>query len=109
MTTPKRFLTRVIVFRVAVLVTGIAMFGQLEDIFFYNPPLNGVILAVAVFGIAFAFRQVLMLYPEVAWIERVRRDRAAGSGGKGPKLMGPMAAMLGGRGGKFRLSTMSTR
>jgi hypothetical protein len=109
MTTPKRFLTRMIVFLVAVLVTGIAVFGRLKDVFLYNPPLNGVILAVAVFGIAFAFRQVLMLYPEVAWIESVRRDRAAGSGEKGPKLLGPMAAMLGGRAGKFRLSTMSTR
>ena len=103
MTTPKRFLTRMIVFLVAVLVVGIAIFGRLADIFTYNPPLNSVILAVAVFGIAFTFRQVLILYPEVAWIESVRRDQAVGSGEKGPRLLGPMATMLGDRAGKFRL------
>jgi hypothetical protein len=109
MTTPKRFLTRMAVFLVAVLIVAVAMFGRLKDVFFYNPPLNSIILAVAVFGIVFVFRQVLMLYPEVAWIESLRRDRAAGSLEKGPKLLGPMATMLGDRAGKFRLSTMSTR
>jgi len=109
MTTPKRFLTRMVVFLIAVFVVAGAMFDRLENVFFYNPPLNGVILAVIIFGIAFVFRQVLILYPEVAWIENVRRDRAVGSLEKGPKLLGPMATMLGDRAGKLRLSTMSTR
>lgn len=109
MTSPKRFLTRMILFLVAVLIVCGFLFSQFVDVFLYNPPLNGLILAVVVFGIGFVFRNVLMLYPEVAWIENFRRDRASTSGQGGPRLLGPMATMLGDRGGTFRLSTMSQR
>ena len=109
MTSPKRFLTRMILFLVAVLAVCAFLFPQFVDVFLYNPPLNGLILAVVVFGIGFVFRNVLMLYPEVAWIENYRRDRASPSEQSGPRLLGPMATMLGDRSGTFRLSTMSQR
>ncbi len=109
MTTPKRFLTRMVLFLVAVLLVSGVLFNRLVDVFLYNPPLNGMILAVVAFGIAFVFRQVLMLYPEVAWIESFRRDRASMPSQAGPKLLGPMATMLGDRTGKLRLSTLSQR
>lgn len=109
MTSPKRFLTRMILFLVAVLAVCAFLFPQFVGIFLYNPPLNGLILAVVVFGVAFVFRNVVMLYPEVAWIENFRRDRAGVSGQSGARLLGPMATMLGDRGGTFRLSTMSQR
>jgi hypothetical protein len=109
MTSPKRFLVRMILFLVAVLIAAIALFPRLKDIFVYNPPLNSIILATAVFGVVFVFRQVLMLFPELAWLEQMKRDRAVGSMEKGPKLLGPMAAMLGDRAGKLRLSALSTR
>ncbi len=109
MTSPKRFLTRMILFLVAVLAVCGFLFPQFVDVFLYNPPLNGLILAVVVFGIAFVFRNVLMLYPEVAWIENFRRDRSSVSDQTGPRLLGPMATMLGDRGDKLRLSTMSQR
>lgn len=109
MTSPKRFLTRMILFLVAVLAVCAFLFPQFVDVFLYNPPLNGLILAVVVFGVGFVFRNVLMLYPEVAWIENFRRDRAGASSQTGPRLLGPMATMLGDRGDKLRLSTMSQR
>lgn len=109
MTSPKRYLTRMILFLVAVLAVCVLLYPQLSNVFLYNPPLNGLILAVVVFGIAFVFRNVLMLYPEVAWIENFRRDRASLSDQPSPKLLGPMAVMLGDRGDKFRLSAMSQR
>ena len=109
MTSPKRFLTRMVLFLVAVLAVCGFLFPQFVDIFLYNPPLNGLILAVVIFGVAFVFRNVLMLYPEVAWIENFRRDRASVSGQAGPRLLGPMATMFGDRGDKLRLSAMSQR
>lgn len=109
MTTPKRFLTRMVLFLVAVLVVAVLLSAKLKEVFLYNPPLNGMILAVLAFGIGFVFRQVLMLGPEVAWIESYRRDRAMPSADKPPRLLGPMATMLGDRGSKLRLSALSQR
>jgi hypothetical protein len=109
MTSPKRFLTRMVLFLVVVLAVCGFLFSQFVNIFLYNPPLNGLILAVVVFGVAFVFRNVLMLYPEVAWIDNFRRDRASVSGQAGPRLLGPMATMFGDRGESLRLSAMSQR
>ena len=109
MTSPKRFLTRMIIFVVVVLAVGGVLLGRLYDIFLYNPPLNSVIVLVIVFGIGFAFHQVLMLRPEVTWIETFRRDRGFASTDTPPKLLGPMANMLGDRSNKLRLSALSQR
>ncbi len=50
-----------------------------------------------------------MLNPEVAWIENFRQhDRAALSAGL-PRLMSPMANMLGDRRGRVSLSPVSMR
>lgn len=109
MTRPKRFLTRMIVFLVAVAIIPVFWFSQLQNAFMANPALNGMILGIMVFGIAYIFRQVLMLYPELAWIEAFRRDQASISGRTGPTLLGPMATMLRDRAGNLRLSTLSLR
>jgi hypothetical protein len=57
-------------------------------------------------GIAYIFRQVLLLDPEAQWIESFRRDGAEDR--PPPRLLGPMARMLGGqRGGRVTLSPSS--
>ena len=53
MTAPNRFLTRMILFLVAVFVVAILLFSKLKEVFLYNPPLNSMILAVMLFGIGF--------------------------------------------------------
>ena len=109
MTRPRRFLTRMIVFLVLVLIVVGALFSGMRTIFAANPALNSLIIAVIGFGIAFVFRQVLMLYPEVDWVESFRRDRVAISGRAAPRLLGPVATMLGDRPERLRLSTLSQR
>ncbi|MGB8273859.1 MAG: flagellar motor protein MotA [Alphaproteobacteria bacterium] len=109
MTRPRRFLTRMIVFLAMVLIVIGALFAGIRTIFAANPALNALIFAVIAFGIAFIFRQVVMLYPEVDWIESFRRDRVALSGKPGPRLLGPMATMLGDRSDRLRLSATSQR
>jgi len=109
MTRPQRYLIRMVLFLVAVGAAAFLLFGQLQDAFFANPALNGLILGVLLIGIINNFRQVLMLNPEVRWIEEFKSDRAPTSG-QAPRLMGPMAVMLGEReGGQFTLSALSTR
>jgi hypothetical protein len=101
-----------IVFLAAVVIIVLVppVFQRLWDAFQQNELFNGMIIFVMAFGVGYVFRQVLMLYPEVAWIERFRRDQMSVSDHAPPKLLGPMATMLGDRrGGKLRLSALSLR
>jgi len=77
-----------------------------------NAALNGLILATLIFGIIYAFRQVIMLRPEVEWVETFRRSDPGLSVQREPTLLAPMATMLGERtgattGGRMSLSAMS--
>ena len=109
MTKPKRFLTRMILFLMAVAVMIIILYPMLENAFLANPALNGMILGALVLGIAFIFRQVLMLYPEVAWIENFKQERSDLSVSRPPRLLGPMSSMVRETKGKLRLSALSLR
>ncbi|CAN0401259.1 unnamed protein product, partial [Discosporangium mesarthrocarpum] len=57
---------------------------------------NGVIGLVLIVGIAYAFRQVWRLNTEVQWLETIRNQRPGLSVASAPKLLAPLAAMLGG-------------
>ncbi|MBI3113375.1 MAG: flagellar motor protein MotA, partial [Rhodospirillales bacterium] len=69
MTRPRKYLIRMTVFLVAVAVLSGVLIMPLHSAFMTNAPLNGLISGVLLLGIIYNFRQVLMLYPEVAWIE----------------------------------------
>jgi hypothetical protein len=93
-----RFLVRMAVFVLLVCGLAAALFRPLSTAFLGNPGVNGVILGILICGIVYIFRQVLMLNPEVAWIEDFRerlanRDLTAPSG-PAPRLLAPMARML---------------
>jgi biopolymer transport protein ExbB/TolQ len=107
MTDTKTYLTRMVVFLVVVSV-GMAFVAQtLATIFIVNPLLNGFIFAIIIGGIAFNFRQVVVLAPEAAWLESFHQ---AGKQGTDPttsfadtpiissanelRLLSPMARML---------------
>ncbi len=110
MTQPQRYLTRMTVFVVAVIVIAGALYAPLERAFLANPILNGVILGVLVLGIGYVFRQVMQLKPEVDWLEMYRRDQPGLSVQRAPMLLAPMATMLGERGDRhMSLSAMSMR
>lgn len=101
----RRFLIRMILFLVAVAVVVVLLFPALERVFLHNAPLNGMILGAAVIGIVYMFRRVLQLEPELAWIEDYRGNRLVPSR-PAPRLLGPMATMLGER--KDRAGSLST-
>ena len=110
MTKPQSYLVRMLIFLAAVCAAGFSLLSPLRDAFFANTGLNSVILGVLLIGILHMFRLVLMLRPEVAWIESFRRDGLSVSSGRGPRLLAPMATMLGERSGdRFSLSTMAMR
>ncbi|MEO5335757.1 MAG: flagellar motor protein MotA [Magnetospirillum sp. WYHS-4] len=109
MAKPRRYLVRMIMFVLAVGILIGLLHQPLLAAFMNNVPLNGLILGVFIIGIAFNFRQVALLYPEAVWLEGFMRDRPAMSGAKPPRLLAPMATMLGEKREKFTLSALSTR
>ena len=75
-----------------------------------NAPLNGLIIGVLVLGVIYNFRQVIMLYPEVSWIETFRQNGQATSQSSQPRLLASMATMLGERNrDHLSLSALSMR
>ncbi|NKB22449.1 MAG: flagellar motor protein MotA [Alphaproteobacteria bacterium] len=105
---PRRYLIRMLLFIVAVGVAVAGLFFPLVDAFMANPALNGLIVGVLILGMIYIFRQVALLIQEVAWIESFRNDQEQVNQTP-PKLLAPMAAMLGERKGQFSLSALSLR
>lgn len=95
MTRPHRFLVRMAVCVAVVALLGALLWPRLQDAFLANLAINGTIVAVLLLGILFIFRQVMVLTPELAWIEAFRRGRSETSN-RQPDLLAPMATMLGG-------------
>lgn len=108
MSRPQRFLTRMSLFLAIVVAIAAALYPVLERAFLVNPALNGLILGVLLLGILYIFRQVLMLRPEVTWLERYRAGHPADTGAE-PVLLAPMARMLGERKGRLSLSAPAMR
>ena len=109
MSRPQRYLTRMILFVAAVAGVVLLLFPALERAFMANPALNSLIIAVLVLGVGYIFRQVLILKPEVAWLESFQTKRPASDAVAEPVLLAPMARMLGERKGKLSLSALSMR
>tara|TARA_B100000676_G_scaffold266619_1_gene280392 strand:+ start:1002 stop:2141 length:1140 start_codon:yes stop_codon:yes gene_type:complete len=110
MTKPQAYLFRMALFVFFIVIAGCFLTNPLQNAFLANPILNGVILGVLLIGVIHMFRLVLMLRPEVAWIESFRREGVAITSGREPRLLAPMATMLGERSGdRFSLSTMTMR
>ena len=110
MTRPDRYLVRMVMFLVLVVVAAVLLYLPLIRAFQANAILNGMILGTLGFGILYAFRQVMMLRPEVEWVETFRRSDPGLSVQREPKLLAPMATMLGERtAGRMSLSALSMR
>lgn len=97
MTKPRRFLTRMGLFLAAVAIIVIFMSAGLSRAFLVNPALNGLILGVLLVGVILNIRQVLLLGPEVRWIERLRHGQPVSPNEPIPRLVASLSAMMGER------------
>lgn len=112
MTSPHSYVTRMILFLLAVGAIGILMFPAIKEAFQVNVALNSLIVAVLVLGIGYIFRQVLMLVPELRWLKRfqaVQEGKTPRGRESVPTLLAPMARMLGDKKGRISLSALSMR
>jgi hypothetical protein len=106
---PQIFLWRMLVFLMLVGLIAAILYEQIMRAFFANAALNGLIIFVLVIGIAYGFRQVLRLFPEVRWVNNFRIADPGLEVDKPPVLLAPMATMLRDRTGHVSLSTVSMR
>ena len=68
MNSPKRYITRMVFFLIAVGGACTLLYPALENAFLTNPGLNGLILLVLMFGVILNFRSVFMLRKEIRWL-----------------------------------------
>jgi hypothetical protein len=109
LTSPRIFLIRMLVFLILCGLIAFVLQKQIANAFYANPWLNGLIVGVLVIGIILSFHQVIRLFPEVSWVNGFRRaDPKLAS--REPKLLAPMAAMLGSEpSGRVAMSTQTMR
>ena len=110
LSSPRIFLVRMLVFLVLCALVMVVLYKQIVTAFFANPGLNALIGAVLLIGIILSFRQVIRLYPEVAWVNNFRIADPGLAIEQRPTLLAPMAAILGGeRSGRMTISQQTMR
>src|SRR5882762_1734244 len=111
MSSPLPYLVRMLLFLAAVAGLAYLLHHDLLRVFMNTPILNGVIVGVLVIGIFFVMRQVISLWPEVAWLRRFqhREEGAPPLETHSINLLAPLAVMVGERQDHFRLSPTVTR
>lgn len=106
-TQPVRQIFFMLIVLVLVGLGGWFAYRRILPVFWANPYLNGLILAVFVMGVLSCFWQVAQLINSVSWIERFAARRKAAlesgvaaqaDGEVSPRLLAPLAALLGARG-----------
>jgi hypothetical protein len=110
LSSPRIFLVRMLVFLVVCALITVVLYKQIVVAFFANPGLNALIGFVLLVGIILCFRQVVRLYPEVAWVNNFRIADPGLALARHPTLLAPMAAILGGeRTGRMTISQQTMR
>ena len=109
LSSPRIFLFRMLVFVVLGGLVAFLLQKQIEVAFMANPGLNALIIGVLLIGIVLSARQVIRLYPEIAWVNNFRLADPGLAVERPPVLLAPMAAILGSRVGRMAMSAQLMR
>src|SRR3954467_8836220 len=109
LSSPRIFLFRMMVFLVLCSLIVVVLYRQILVAFMANPGLNALIVAVLVIGILLSFRQVIRLFPEVAWVNGFRLADPGLAVARPPVLLAPRATILGERAGRMAISPTTMR
>jgi hypothetical protein len=109
MSGPQRFVGRMLLFLILTGLIGAIINKQILTNFDNNRPLNALIIGVLVFGILYAFQQVIRLYPEIRWVNNFRISDPGLADDRVPVMLAPMANLLRRRQGHAVISTMAMR
>jgi hypothetical protein len=106
---PRIFLVRMLVFLILGGLLVVILHKQILAAFLANPGLNLVIILVLLIGILLAFRQVIRLFPEIAWVNSFRLADPGLAIERPPVLLAPMAAILGDHAGRMAISAQTMK
>jgi len=106
---PRIFLIRMVLFLAIVALVLVVLYEPAVRAFWANPGLNALIIFILLIGIGFAFRQVIRLFPEVAWVNGFRLADPGIAVERPPTLLAPMATILGDRVGRMSMSPQTMR
>jgi len=109
LSSPRVFLLRMLVFVILGGLIAFVLHKQIEVAFMANPGLNALIIGVLLVGIVLSVRQVMRLYPEIAWVNGFRLADPGLAVERTPTLLAPMAAILGSRVGRTAISSQLMR
>src|SRR6202521_443828 len=109
LSSPRIFLVRMTVFLILGALLVIILYKQIWAAFLANPGLNALIIGVLLVGILLAFRQVIRLFPEVAWVNGFRLADPGLAVARPPVVLAPMATILGDRVGRMAISAQTMR
>jgi len=98
-----------LVFVILCALLVVLLHRQIMQAFANNVFLNGLIVGVLLLGILLSFRQVIRLFPEVAWVNGFRLADPGLAVARPPVLLAPMAAILGDRAGRMAISAQTMR
>src|SRR5471030_2733302 len=109
LSSPRIFLFRMLVLVVLGGLVAFLLHKQIEVAFMANPGLNALRIGVLLIGIVLSARQVIRLYPEIAWVNNFRLADPGLAVERPPVLLEPMAAILGSRVGRMAMSAQLMR
>jgi hypothetical protein len=106
---PRIFLVRMLIFLILCSLIVVVIHPQILTAFKANPPLNALIIGVLLIGIILSFRQVIRLFPEVAWVNSFRLADPSLTQERPPSLLAPMATILRDQAGRLSMSSQTMR
>lgn len=106
---PRLHLMHMAVFTLVVAVVAAALFRGIQNAFLANTGLNALIIGTLLLGIAYAFRMVWRLGPEISWVNGFRSGLTNNENPAKPRLLAPMATLLGDQEERNLLSTNAVR
>jgi hypothetical protein len=117
MASPRLYLTRMAIFLALVLAAAAALFDVLRLAFLHNPAAQQPDPRRRRVGIFLIIHQVLLLQRETAWLDAWRKERRLGATPPSstrptqppPRLLAPIASMLGERRSRVSLSPVALR
>ncbi len=109
LSSPRIFLVRMLVFLILCGLVATVLHRQIWAAFLANPGLNALIIGVLLVGTLFAFRQVVRLFPEIAWVNGFRLADPGLVVARPPVLLAPMSTILGDRAGRMAMSSLTMR
>ena len=109
MTDPRSYMLRMVVILAVTLIIIGLLFNQLASAFSGNLALNSVIVATALIGVAFIFRQTWRLVPEAKWLGDIQKTNTISQSAPRPVLLATVHVMLSDASEDGQLSALSLR